>query len=48
MQKTFFKKKFRIKNYEETTTPMYQKEKLSKNDDGEKIDETFYLCLVGC
>ncbi|MBA0804462.1 hypothetical protein Gohar_004045 [Gossypium harknessii] len=29
-------------------SPMCQKEKLSKEDEVEKIDETFYRSLVGC
>ncbi|XP_015165530.1 uncharacterized mitochondrial protein AtMg00810-like [Solanum tuberosum] len=40
--------KFRMENCEETTTPVCQKEKLSKNDEAEKVDETLYRRLVGC
>ncbi|XP_015160102.1 uncharacterized mitochondrial protein AtMg00810-like [Solanum tuberosum] len=39
---------FRMENCKETTTPMCQKEKLSKNDDAGKMDETLYQCLAGC
>ncbi|XP_049373472.1 uncharacterized mitochondrial protein AtMg00810-like [Solanum verrucosum] len=40
--------KFRMENCTETATPICQKEKLSKNDEAEKVDETLYISLVGC
>ncbi|KAL3339575.1 hypothetical protein AABB24_028262 [Solanum stoloniferum] len=40
--------KFRMENCKETATPMCQKEKLSKNDEAEKVDKTLYRSLVGC
>src|SRR5687767_10895648 len=40
--------KDRMENCKETTTPMCPKEKLSKNDEAEKVDETLYRSLVGC
>lgn len=41
-------KKLKMKNCKATTTPMCQMEKLSKNDEAEKVDETLYRSLVGC
>ncbi|WMV51198.1 hypothetical protein MTR67_044583 [Solanum verrucosum] len=41
-------KKFRMENCKETTTLMCEKEKLRKNDEAEKMDETLYRCLFGC
>lgn len=41
-------KKFRMKNCKETATPMSEKEKLSKNDEAEKVDETLCRSMVGC
>lgn len=39
-------KKFRMKICKETTTPTCQKEKLSKNDEAERVDETLYKTMV--
>ena len=41
-------KKFRMDECKSVYTPMCQKEKLSKEDEAEKVDETFYKSLVGC
>ncbi|KAL3519542.1 hypothetical protein ACH5RR_017691 [Cinchona calisaya] len=41
-------KKFRMEDCKEMTTPMNQKQKLSKDDGVEKVDETYYRSLIGC
>ena len=41
-------KKFRMDECKSVYTPMCQKEKLSKEDEAEKVDETIYRSLVGC
>ena len=41
-------KKFRTEVYKSTSTPMCQKEKQSKNQEVERVDETFYKSIVGC
>ena len=41
-------KKFRMDECESVYTPMCQKEKSSKEDEAEKVDETLYRSLVGC
>lgn len=41
-------KKFRLDERKSTDTPMCQNEKLSKEDEAQKVDETFYRSLVGC
>lgn len=41
-------KRFRVDEGKSVDTPMCQKEKLSKEDEAEKVDETFYKSLVGC
>lgn len=37
-----------MENCKEKSTPMCQKEKLSENDEDEKVDETLYRSLVCC
>ncbi|XP_015170784.1 uncharacterized mitochondrial protein AtMg00240-like [Solanum tuberosum] len=37
-----------MENCKETATPMCLKEKLSKNDEAENVDETLYRSLVSC
>ncbi|KAK9122098.1 hypothetical protein Syun_019715 [Stephania yunnanensis] len=41
-------KKFRMENCKEVATPMCQKEKLSKNDEAGRVDETIFRTMVGC
>ena len=41
-------KKFRMDECKSIYTPMCQKDKLSKKDEAEKVDETPYKSLVGC
>ncbi|XP_070004099.1 uncharacterized protein [Nicotiana sylvestris] len=41
-------KKFRMENCKETIIPMCHKEKLSKNDEAEKVDKTLYKSMVDC
>ncbi|KAF3667798.1 putative ribonuclease H protein-like, partial [Capsicum annuum] len=41
-------KKFHMEDCKEMSTPMNQKEKLSKNDGAEKVEETYFRGLVGC
>ncbi|KAK8368972.1 hypothetical protein V6Z12_A01G079200 [Gossypium hirsutum] len=40
-------KKLKMENCKETTTRMCQKEKLSKNDEVQRVDETLYRRMVG-
>ncbi|XP_031255630.1 uncharacterized protein LOC116113618 [Pistacia vera] len=37
-----------FKSYKATTTPMVQKEKFSKDDGSDKVDERLYQSLIGC
>ena len=41
-------KKLRMDGCKRVYTPMCQKDKLSKEDEAEKVDETLYRSLVGC
>uniref|UniRef100_A0A0V0HJ10 Putative ovule protein n=1 Tax=Solanum chacoense TaxID=4108 RepID=A0A0V0HJ10_SOLCH len=41
-------KKFKMENCKEISTPMNQKEKLSKDDRAEKGDETYIRSFIGC
>lgn len=41
-------RKFKMADCKATTTPMHEKEKLSKGDGSEKVDESSYRNLVGC
>nr|CAN68421.1 hypothetical protein VITISV_031322 [Vitis vinifera] len=41
-------KKFRMEDCKEMNTPMSQKEKLSKDDGDEKVEETYFRSLIGC
>lgn len=41
-------KKFKMDECKSVDTPMCQKEKLSKEDESERVNETFYRSLVGC
>ena len=41
-------KKFNMEDCKEMNTPMNKKEKLSKNDGAEKVEETYFRGLVGC
>ena len=41
-------KKFRMDECKSVDTPMCQKEKLSKEDEAKKVDETLYRSLIGC
>ncbi|KAH0632949.1 hypothetical protein KY284_035735 [Solanum tuberosum] len=41
-------KKFKMDNCKEISTPMNQKEKLSKDDGAEKVDETYFRNFIGC
>ena len=41
-------KKFRMDDCKSVDTPMSQKEKLTKEDEANKVDETLYRSLVGC
>lgn len=50
-QKTYEKeilKKFHLEGCKSTSTPLNQKEKLSKVDGAEKFDESQYKSLIGC
>ncbi|RVX00264.1 Retrovirus-related Pol polyprotein from transposon RE1 [Vitis vinifera] len=40
--------KFHMKDCKRTNTPMNQKEKFSKDDGAEKVDESQYRSLIGC
>ena len=40
-------KKFKMQDYKLVSTPMTTNEKLSKDDDSEKIDEDLYRSLIG-
>ncbi|RVW95066.1 Retrovirus-related Pol polyprotein from transposon RE1 [Vitis vinifera] len=40
--------KFHMDDCKRTSTPMYQKEKFSKDDGTEKVDESQYRSLIGC
>jgi hypothetical protein len=41
-------KKFQMKECKATSTPMNQKEKLSKNDGADKVDEGYFRSMIGC
>lgn len=41
-------KKFKMDECKEMDTPMNQREKLSKDDGAEKVDESHYRSLIGC
>ena len=41
-------KKFRMDECKSVDTPMCQKGKLSKRDEAEPVDETFYRSIIGC
>ena len=41
-------KKFQIEECKSVSTPMNQKEKLSKKDGTDKVDEGYYRRLIGC
>lgn len=41
-------KKFNMEDCKEMRTPMNQKEKLSKNDGADKVEEAYFRGLVGC
>lgn len=41
-------KKFHMEKCKEVSTPMNQKEKLSKDSIAEKVDEGYYRSLIGC
>lgn len=41
-------KKFNMEDYKEMSSPMNQKEKLSKNDGVERMEEIYFRGLVGC
>ena len=41
-------KKFQVEECKVVSTPMNQKEKLSKEDGANKIDEGYYRSLIGC
>lgn len=41
-------KKFHMENCKSMSTPMNQKEKMMKEDEGAKIDENHFRSLVGC
>ena len=40
--------KFHMEDCKRTSTPMNQKEKFSKDDGAEKVDESQYRSLIGC
>lgn len=40
--------KFDMENCKSMSTPMYQKEKLCKDDGADQADETVYRSLIGC
>ena len=41
-------KKFHMEECKATNTPMNQKEKLSKEDGTDKVDEGYFRSLIGC
>ncbi|KAF3660795.1 putative late blight resistance protein -like protein R1B-14-like [Capsicum annuum] len=41
-------KKFKMENCKEMNTPMNQKEKLSKDDGAEEMEETYFKNFIGC
>lgn len=41
-------KKFQIEECKGVSTPMNQKEKFSKEDGADKVDEGYYRSLIGC
>ena len=41
-------KKFHMEDCKSTTSPMNQKEKFSKDDGADKVDEMHYRSLIGC
>ena len=41
-------KKFHMEECKTTNTPMNQKEKLSKEDGIDKVDEGYFKSLIGC
>ena len=41
-------KKFQMEECKATSTPMNQKEKLSKNDGADKVDEGYFRSMIGC
>jgi len=41
-------KKFQMEECKAVSTPMNQKEKLSKEDGVDKVDEGYYRSLIGC
>ena len=41
-------KKFQIEECKVTSTPMNRKEKLSKDDGADKVDEGYFRSLIGC
>lgn len=41
-------KKFHMEDCKSVSTPMNQKEKLSKEDETEKVDEAYFRGLIGC
>ena len=41
-------KKFQMEECKATSTPMNQKEKLSKSDGAEKVDEGYFRSMIGC
>ncbi|KAF3658252.1 putative late blight resistance protein -like protein R1B-14-like [Capsicum annuum] len=41
-------KKFKMENCKEMNTPMNQKEKLSKDDGAEEVEETYFKNFIGC
>lgn len=41
-------KKFQMEECKAVSTPMKQKEKLSKEDGVDKVDEGYYMSLIGC
>ncbi|XP_015168630.1 uncharacterized mitochondrial protein AtMg00810-like [Solanum tuberosum] len=40
--------KFKIENCKEISIPINQKEKLSKDDGAEKVDQTYFRSFIGC
>jgi len=41
-------RKFQMEEYKAVSTPMNQKEKLSKEDGADKVDEGYYRSMIGC
>ena len=41
-------KKFKMENCKEISAPMNHKEKLSRDDGAEKVEETYFSCFIGC